>query len=65
MLHCVIKHLNFPHDEEAGGFYLREYTASIMQEDGTEREEVVNENANILLLMNANQPKGMAPTLSL
>eukprot|EP01036_Dinobryon_divergens_P023218 gene23218-31543_t len=42
---------------EAGGFYLREYTASIMQEDGTEREEVVNENANILLLMNANQPK--------
>jgi hypothetical protein len=32
-------------------FYLREYKAAIMQEDGTEKEEVVNEATNILKYM--------------
>ena len=33
------------------GFYLREYSATITQEDGSEKEETVNEAANIVKLM--------------
>jgi hypothetical protein len=32
-------------------FYLMEYSASIMQEDGTEKEETVNEAANLVKYM--------------
>lgn len=32
-------------------FYLREYPATITQEDGTEREEIVNEAKNMVLFM--------------
>jgi len=32
-------------------FYLRQYKANIMQEDGTEKEEIVNEATNILKFM--------------
>lgn len=35
-------------------FMLREYTASIIQEDGTDKDEVVNEAVNLLKLMGGN-----------
>mmetsp|Transcript_32773 Transcript_32773/g.55254 ORF Transcript_32773/g.55254 Transcript_32773/m.55254 type:complete len:321 (+) Transcript_32773:86-1048(+) len=38
------------------GFYLREYLATITQEDGSEREETVNEAANIVLFMKGQKP---------
>lgn len=37
-------------------FYLRQYSAVIMQEDGTEREETVNEALNIVKLMKGEKP---------
>jgi hypothetical protein len=38
------------------GFYLREYPATITQEDGSEREEIVNEANNIVLFMKGQKP---------
>ena len=42
-----------PYDESnpSEGFYLKEYKAVITQEDGSEKEEVVNEAKNILAYM--------------
>lgn len=37
-------------------FYLRQYKATIMQEDGSEREETVNEATNIVKLMKGEKP---------
>lgn len=44
----------------ANEFYLRTYKATIMQEDGNEREETVNEAANIVKLMKGQtSPQGL------
>lgn len=37
-------------------FYLREYPATITQEDGSEREETVNEATNIVAFMKGQKP---------
>jgi len=41
-----------------GGFCLREYSALVMQEDGSERDEIVNEAKNLLVFMNPAKPPG-------
>ena len=41
-------------------FYLRQYKASIMQDDGNEKEETVNEATNLLKYMKgSNTPQGL------
>mmetsp|Transcript_29296 Transcript_29296/g.40260 ORF Transcript_29296/g.40260 Transcript_29296/m.40260 type:complete len:89 (+) Transcript_29296:25-291(+) len=42
----------------SGGYCLREYSAQIMQEDGSERDEIVNEAKNLLVFMNPAKPPG-------
>jgi hypothetical protein len=42
----------------SGGYFLREYTAVIMQEDGSEKEEKVNEATNLLQCMDPKIAKG-------